>query len=111
MHPPRREALEEKMTPAHGLTELLAGAGMVLSGLSWLYWLRQVAREVNKTLPEDKRLEWGLLERPRITRWFWAQHERLFPKSRARIYAALSLVLAFLIAVASATYFLFAETR
>src|ERR1700722_143776 len=99
------------MTSSRDLTELLAGVGIVLSGFSWLYWLRQVAREVNKTLPEDRRLEWGLLERPRRTRWFWAQHERLFPKSRARIYAALSLVLAFLIAIASATYLLFADSR
>jgi hypothetical protein len=99
------------MLADHDLIKFLGGAGMILSGFSYLYWLRQVAREVNKTLPEDKRLEWGLLERPRRTRWFWAQHERLFPKSRARIYAALSLVLAFLIAVASATYLLFAEAR
>jgi len=99
------------MTSSRDLTELLAGAGIVFSGLSWLYWLRQVAREVNKTLPEDKRLEWAILERPRRIRWFWAQHEKLFPGSRTRTYAALSLVLAFLIAIASATYLLFAETR
>jgi hypothetical protein len=111
MHPPRPEALEEKMTSSRDLTEFLAGAGMILSGFSYLYWLRQVAREVNKTLPENKRLEWGLLERPRRTRWFWAQHEKLFPESRARAYAMLSIVLFFLIGVTAMTFILIADSR
>jgi hypothetical protein len=100
------------MTLDHDLIGFLAGAGIVLSGLSWLYCLRQVARQVNKTLAEDNRLEWGLAEPGPGWRmhWFWAEHERLFPKSRTRIYAALSIVLAFLIAIASTTYFLIAKT-
>ena len=84
---------------------------MILSGFSYLYWLRQVAREVNKTLPENKRLEWGLLEKPRITRWFWAQHEKLFRESRARAYAMLSIALFFLIGVTAMTFILIADSR
>jgi hypothetical protein len=99
------------MLPDHDLIKFLAGAGMILSGFSYSYWLRQVAREVNKTLPENKRLEWDLLGKPRMTRWFWAQHEKLFPESRTRAYAMLSIVLFFLIGLSATTFILIADSR
>ncbi len=101
------------MTSDDDLIEFLAGAGILLSGFACLYWLRQVARQVNKTLPEDKRLEWRLSEPGPGWRmhWFWAEHERLFPESRTPIYAALSIVLAVLIAITSTAHLLIAKTR
>jgi hypothetical protein len=101
------------MSSSNDVIECLAGAGIVLSGLSWLYWLRQVAREVNKTLPEDKRLDWSLSEPGPGWRmhWFWTEHKKLFPESRARAYAMLSIVMFFLIGLIATTYLLIAETR
>jgi hypothetical protein len=101
------------MSSSNDVIECLAGAGIVLSGLSWLYWLRQVAREVNKTLPEDKRLDWSLSELGPGWRmhWFWTEHKKLFPESRARAYAMLSISLFFLIGVTAMTFILIADSR
>jgi len=91
------------MTPCHGPLEFLIYACAVLSGFSWLYWLREIAAEVNKTLPENKQVRWNIFGRPARTGWLWAEHGRLFPESRSRSYASLSFVLFFLIPIAAFT--------
>ena len=88
------------MFPCRSPLAILAVAGIAICGISWLYWLRQIVFEVNQTLPEDQRMQWGLTERipPRIHA-FWREHEKRFPASRKRMYAALSVLLFFLIPI------------
>lgn len=84
-------------------------AGFIISGFSWLYWLRKIADDVNSTMPEDQRVTWEITEAipNRAMDRFWRQHEQLFPSSKKRIYAAASVVLGFTIGVTSvAAYFL-----
>jgi hypothetical protein len=89
------------MFPCHGPLAILAVAGMIFSGVSWLYWLREIGSEVNKTLPEDQRVHWGLMEKVPAKRMhlLWTQHERQFPNSRKRMYAILSILLCFSIPI------------
>jgi hypothetical protein len=99
------------MSSCHGLLGFVVAAGVVISGLSWLYWLREIAMEVNKTLPEEERLQWSLLDKvPGRIHSFWAEHARLFPSSRTRTYAAISILLSVLIAVAGLTGCLLTST-
>jgi hypothetical protein len=76
------------MASVHDVIGFPAGAGIVLSGLSWLYRLCQVAREVNKILSEDERLEW-VYQKGCLAEFAGsgAEHERLLPESRTRAYA------------------------
>jgi hypothetical protein len=85
---------------SRGFLGLLAFVGPIVFGLSWLYWLHEIAVDVNKTLPKYQRVEWGLLEKvPRRMHWLWKEHARLFPHSRKRIYAALCLVFFFVVPI------------
>jgi hypothetical protein len=86
----------------HDSLECLETAGPFLFGFSWLYWLREIARDVNKTLPEGLRVEWRLTGTvPTRMHWLWSEHVKLFPQSPKRIYAGLSLVLALLVGIAA----------
>jgi hypothetical protein len=95
---------EEKMSLGN-LTSTLAGLSCIVFLLSLLYWLRQMAMEVNSGLPSSKRIEWGLLQMvpPLKIHWIWQEHLRLFPKSHKRTYVALSLLLLFLIPIVTLT--------
>lgn len=91
---------------------ILAGAGLILCGLSWLYWLREIGIDVNKTLPENQRVRWNLTEKvPLKMHWFWREHARLFRQSRKRIYAATSLLLFFLLAIVIVVAYLLTENK
>jgi hypothetical protein len=85
----------------HDSLTIVAVVGLILCGVSWLYWLRQIGLEASKALPEDQRVQWGLTERVPAKRMhlLWRAHEEQFPKSRKRMYAALSLLLFFLIPI------------
>jgi hypothetical protein len=91
------------MFPCHGFLGYFAAAGCICGGFSWLYWLREIGRDVNKTLPIDQRMEWGITERLPFGRmhWFWSEHNKLFPESRKRAYAAISFLASFLIPIAA----------
>jgi hypothetical protein len=87
--------------------EVGAGIGVLIAGFSWAYWLRAIVLDVNSTLPDNQRVtKWNLTENPpRGTRvhLLWKRHIELFPKSRKRAYAAVSLILtAAMIIIASA---------
>ena len=75
-------------------------------GLAWIYWLRRIYFEVNGTLPKNQRLEeWNSGESiPRQIYRAWDEHVRLFPESRKRTYAALFILLAFLVPIAALTW-------
>lgn len=86
-------------------------AGCIICGFSWLYWLRKIADDVNSTMPRDQQVTWGITENPPTAAMhrFWDQHGQLFPSSKKRMYAAASIVLGFVIGIASvAAYFLMA---
>jgi hypothetical protein len=89
------------MFPCHNGLAIVAIAGLILCGMSWLYWLRQIGLEFSKALPADQRLEWGLAESvpPNKMHLLWREHEKQFPNSRKRVYAALSFLLFFLIPI------------
>jgi hypothetical protein len=93
------------MSACHGAVGTFTGIATVFFGFSWLYWLRGICADANKTLPEDKRLELGSWGQnvPRQAHWLWNEHGRLFPKSRKRIYAALCVILFFLIPIVALT--------
>jgi hypothetical protein len=80
--------------------------GPLFFGLSWIYWLQRLYFEVNRTLPEKQQLkEWKRWENiPREIYRVWDEHVKLFPESRNRSYAALSLLLAFLVPIATLTW-------
>jgi hypothetical protein len=95
---------------------VLAGVLILCCGASWLYWLNAILVEVNPTLPKEQRLEllglnsgtfWSDLKRRWRAdwkmHWFWDEHVRLFPKSRKRFYAAISIILFFLTPIANLT--------
>jgi len=87
------------MGPCHGAVGIFTAIATVSFGLSWLYGKRGICADVNRTLPEDKRVELGSWAQnlPRQVHWLWDEHVRLLPASRKRIYAALSLILFVLI--------------
>jgi hypothetical protein len=92
------------VNPCHGVFGAIAGGAVILCGLSWLYWLREIGEEVNNTLPTAQRASWGLLDAiPSGMHWLWNEHGKLFPKSRKRMYAAVSILLGFLIPIAALT--------
>jgi hypothetical protein len=89
------------------LFDISIGVGVVLCGVSWLYWLRQIALEANETLPAGEQVRWpSLIEAPkpafRILR-LWEHHARQFPASKKRAYAAISLLLFFLVGIVGVT--------
>jgi hypothetical protein len=87
------------MIPCHGFPAI-AAAGVVTFGVSWLYWLREIGSAVNNTLPEDQRVRWSLMGKvPVRMHWLWREHGKLFPQSRKRTYAALSILFVFLIPI------------
>jgi hypothetical protein len=87
----------------HGFLGYFAGAAIICFGLSWLYWGREIRRDVNNTLPENQRVDWGLMEKGPglLMHRIWSDHTRLFPASRKRTYAAISIVLFFLVPIAT----------
>lgn len=91
------------MFPCRGPFAVLAVVGLIFCGVSWLYWLRQIGLEASKALPDDQRVEWGLTERvpAKRTHLLWREHEKQFPNSRKRMYAALSILFFFLIPIAA----------
>lgn len=91
------------MFPCHNSLAIVAVAGIILCGISWLYWLRQIGLEASKPLPADQQVQWGLTERVPAKRMhlLWREHEKQFPNSRKRMYAALSFLLFFLIPIAA----------
>lgn len=92
------------MNQCHGFFGAIAAVGIISCGLSWLYWLREIGEEVNNTLPSDQRARWRLLDGvPTRMHWLWSEHGKLYPKSRKRMYAAVSILLAFLIPIATLT--------
>jgi len=90
------------MILCRGFLGILEVAGTIFCGFSWLYLLREIGVEVNHTLPKEQRMQWGLTEAvPLRMHWLWREHEKLFPASRKRMYAALSVLLLFLIPIAA----------
>lgn len=87
------------------LTSTFAGISCVCFLLSLLYWLHEIGADVNSSLPESQRIKWKLLQMvpPFRIHWIWKEHVRLFPKSRKRIYVALSLLLLFLVPIVALT--------
>jgi len=81
---------------------MLATISPILFGLSWLYWLREIARDVNNNLPEEQPVEWASTKRvPLQMHWLWNEHSKLFPQSPKRTYAAVSFLLLFFIPIAA----------
>jgi hypothetical protein len=73
---------------------------MIACGFTWLYWLREIGEDVIQTLPEGERVRWrlsGIV--PSKMHSIWRNHAALFPKSRKRMWAAVSLLLLFLIPI------------
>jgi len=95
-----------KMNLCRSILEPTAFIAVFLFGFSWIYWLRRIYFEVDGTLPENQRLEeWKSWEGiPRQMHRAWDEHERLFPESRKRKYAALSILLAVLVPIAALTW-------
>jgi hypothetical protein len=95
--------VECEVIPCHGFLGICVEAGVIVCGLSWLYWLREIGLDVNKTLPQDQRVRWSLTEKVPAGRmhWRWREHAKLFPESRKRIFAGLSILLCFLIPIAA----------
>lgn len=64
-----------------------------------MYWLRAIVADVNQTLPQDQQIRWKSYSKVEGSQWrvhrAWEDHIRLFPKSRKRLYAAISLVSVF----------------
>jgi Ca2+/Na+ antiporter len=97
---------------AHDFLKSCAGIAIILCGVSYLYWLREIGREVNETLPKEERRSWSLTEPiPPRMHSLWSRHEQVFPKSRKRVYAAVSLILMFLTGIISLTASLLATGR
>jgi hypothetical protein len=68
---------------AHDFLEACAGIAIILFLFSYLYWSKEIGREVNETLPTSERTSWSLTERiPLKMHSLWSRHEQLFPKSR-----------------------------
>jgi len=103
-------------------------AFVVMAGCaaSWLYWLKRIIDEVNPTRPEEERLTWrwtnwgpyrswdDLRERWRVDwkiHWFWDEHGKLFPKSRKRRYAGISILLFVLVPVINLGFCLLVAKR
>lgn len=81
----------------HLVVSILSDTVCVISLLSSAYWLREIGRDVNKTLPMDERVEWSLLGIvPSKIHSIWDEHVRLFPASAKRLYFAISLLAFFL---------------
>lgn len=91
------------MFPCQNGLGLVAVSGLILCGISWLYWLRQIGLEARKGLPNDERVQWGLTEGvpAKGMHLLWREHEKQFPNSRKRMYAALSIIFFFLIPIAA----------
>lgn len=91
------------MFPCGNSLAIVAVAGLIPCGISWLYWLRQISLEASKAFPDRQRMQWGLTEMVPAKRMhlLWREHEKQFPNSRKRMYAALSLLLFFLIPLAA----------
>jgi hypothetical protein len=91
------------MFPCHNGLGVVAVAGLFLGGISWLFWLREVGSEASKTLPDNLRAEWGLTERipAKTMHLLWREHEKQFPNSPKRMYAAISFLFFFLIPIAA----------
>jgi hypothetical protein len=68
-----------------------------------VYWLREVAREANQSLPENQRVDLIRLKKAPTSRMrrLWDEHRKQFPASRKRKYAAISLLLCALIPIAA----------
>jgi hypothetical protein len=96
--------LQGKMSPM-SLTSIIAGPSCIAFLLSTLYWLREIGKDVNSTLPESQRIEWKLFETipPFKMHWMWQEHVRLFPNSRKRICVAFSFLLFFLVPTVTLT--------
>jgi hypothetical protein len=90
------------MIVCHGFFAIIAIAALIVCGLSWLYYLWEIGLEVNNTLREDQRVRWSLTEKvPTVMHWLWSEHAKLFPESPKRTFAALSILLFFLIPIAA----------
>jgi hypothetical protein len=89
------------MTPFDGSLGMFIGGAVIVCLVSLLYWLREIGMDVSNTLPEDQRIaRWGLFDRvPKRIHGLWDEHVKLFPDSRKRLYAALSMLLMFLIPI------------
>jgi hypothetical protein len=87
------------------LISTFAGLSCIAFLLSSLYWLHEIGTDVNSNLPESQRIERKLLQMvpPFKIHWIWKEHVRFFPRSRKRIYVALSLLLLFLVPIVSLT--------
>ena len=94
----------------HDWFEASVFAAVILCGVSWLYWIREIVIEANPTVPEDQRAVWqGLadqemnpIKRFRLgvkIRRLCEQHAKMFPTSKKRNYAAVSLLLFFLVPI------------
>ena len=85
----------------NGFADVIAIGGLLLCGMSWIYWLRQIGLEAGKTLTDDQRVQWGLTDAIPAKRMhlLWREHEKQFPKSRKRTYAVLSILFFFLIPI------------
>ena len=66
------------MFPCHNGLAIVAVTGLILCGISWLYWLRQIGLEASKTLPADQQVQWGPTERVPAKRMhlLWREHGR-----------------------------------
>ena len=92
------------MSLERDLFDVCSTVGVVAAGASWIYWLREIAFDVNKTPPADRHLTLRLWEQisPGM-HILWNRHAELYPRSKSRTYAALSLILGFMIIVAATT--------
>jgi hypothetical protein len=89
------------MSLCDGPIAIAAAVGCLICGFSWLYWLRAIGLEVNETLPESERVRWDPTDMATTGKMhrLWNEHERRFPGSRKRTYAAISFVLVFLLPI------------
>jgi hypothetical protein len=91
------------MFPCQGFLGYFAIAACIVFGCSWVHWLREIAREANQSLPENQRVDLSRLNKAPASRMhrLWDEHRKLFPASRKRKYAAISLLLCALIPIAA----------
>jgi hypothetical protein len=90
------------MNLCHSVFRPAAFVAPIFFGISWTYWLYEIHAEANETLPESQRIEWKEPSKiPPGMHRLWDEHAKTFPESWKRIYAAVSILLFFLIPIAS----------
>lgn len=93
------------------VAKIVGGALFLAFGAAWIYGLRSIVPDVNQTRPERQQIRWKSYSQVEGSQWrvhrAWEDHIRLFPNSRKRLYAGISLISAFAFFIAAISACLF----